>query len=102
MEAASITSMAAASMLEGHHAFPKHRSLPSVWFWFRSLQSERQSNGMGYSPLSSSQIRDWEKMWRWRLPLWAFRMIRRIDDEYMDAMNLEPDEIMKALEKLEE
>lgn len=60
--------------------------LRHVWEWFLELSATRQT-GMGFSPISYTEIRNWADL-TGRAPLpYEVRLIRRIDIALRDSLN---------------
>lgn len=56
-----------------------------LWGWFVSLCNDRQSNGMGISRITSSDIRNW--CWRTgnKPSYWEMDVLMRLDSKWIDS-----------------
>jgi hypothetical protein len=55
-----------------------------LWDWFLQLNSGRQNNGMGTSPLAYSEILAWSMLMQKPISPFEVLVIKRLDGIYMD------------------
>lgn len=63
------------------------RSVAHVWGYFCNLHSERASNGIGLSRITSTAIKDWCFVTRTKLEPWEVKAIKHIDNLWMESIN---------------
>ena len=65
---------------------PELPSLAShIWGWFIELHESRGNNGMGTSPITYRDIRDWSDITRTRIEPWEIRALRKVDSAFLQS-----------------